>query len=236
MLMPLFLTKVFFMPATRKTKSARRPGRPRAAAQADTTALILRSALREFATQGFEGARMSDIAERAGITKPLLHYHFSDKEKLWKAAVANGFEEMMANFQNMPHELKDLDPLSSTKVFLRRYVAFVAHNPELGRIVVIEGYKAGPRARWLLENHVLPMNQFAIAMVAAAQAKGIIKPIAPDQVVAMLNGSINVYFNEIQMRRRLAGDEEDIAIDTDTINQFADHLIDVFASGLLVAT
>ena len=44
-------------------------------------ACILRAAEQEFMQKGFDGARMVEIAKRAGVGHPLLHYHFHTKEE-----------------------------------------------------------------------------------------------------------------------------------------------------------
>jgi AcrR family transcriptional regulator len=46
---------------------------------------ILNAAERIFATRGYEGASMRQIAEQAGVAQALLHYHFKTKEKLYAA-------------------------------------------------------------------------------------------------------------------------------------------------------
>lgn len=51
-----------------------------------TTARRIFAVAREvFLQKGCSGARMQDIADRAGINKALLHYYFSSKEKLFEA-------------------------------------------------------------------------------------------------------------------------------------------------------
>ena len=42
---------------------------------------ILIAAREVFIAKGFEGARMQEIADQAGINKALLHYYFRSKEK-----------------------------------------------------------------------------------------------------------------------------------------------------------
>jgi TetR/AcrR family transcriptional regulator len=54
---------------------------------AETRSRILDSALRDFSTLGFAGARMDQIAAAAGVNKALLYYHFDSKENLYAAAV-----------------------------------------------------------------------------------------------------------------------------------------------------
>jgi AcrR family transcriptional regulator len=43
----------------------------------------LDSALAVFATRGFHGASMNEVAEAAGVTKPVLYQHFDSKRKLF---------------------------------------------------------------------------------------------------------------------------------------------------------
>ncbi|MEM8871077.1 MAG: TetR/AcrR family transcriptional regulator [Pseudomonadota bacterium] len=48
---------------------------------------ILRAAEVEFAEKGFDGAGMKALAERAGVSQSLLHYHFGSKDKLYQAVI-----------------------------------------------------------------------------------------------------------------------------------------------------
>lgn len=44
---------------------------------------LLDSALDVFAARGFHGASMNEVAEAAGVTKPVLYQHFASKRKLF---------------------------------------------------------------------------------------------------------------------------------------------------------
>jgi AcrR family transcriptional regulator len=44
---------------------------------------LLDSALDVFATRGFHGASMNDVADAAGVTKPVLYQHFESKRQLF---------------------------------------------------------------------------------------------------------------------------------------------------------
>jgi AcrR family transcriptional regulator len=46
---------------------------------------LLAVALEVFARQGFHGTSMNDVAEAAGVTKPVLYQHFSSKRDLYLA-------------------------------------------------------------------------------------------------------------------------------------------------------
>jgi AcrR family transcriptional regulator len=53
----------------------------------DTAARIRTAALDLFATQGFEKTSLQQIADRLGLTKPALYYHFPSKEALIRSLV-----------------------------------------------------------------------------------------------------------------------------------------------------
>ncbi|WP_067453028.1 TetR family transcriptional regulator [Actinomadura macra] len=46
--------------------------------------LLLDAALDEFSAKGFAGARVQDIADRAGVNKQLINYYFGGKEGLYR--------------------------------------------------------------------------------------------------------------------------------------------------------
>src|SRR5438067_11906047 len=46
---------------------------------------LLDAALEVFVSQGYHAAAMDDIAERAGVSKPVLYQHFPGKHELYSA-------------------------------------------------------------------------------------------------------------------------------------------------------
>jgi len=55
---------------------------------------ILDAASSVFAEKGFAGARVDDIAARAGINKAMLYYHVGDKTTLYSAVLLRNFERV----------------------------------------------------------------------------------------------------------------------------------------------
>lgn len=58
----------------------------------NSKARILETATRLFAQQGFAGVSLQSIAERVGMSKPSLLYHFPSKDKLREGVLADVFE------------------------------------------------------------------------------------------------------------------------------------------------
>ncbi len=57
--------------------------------------LILDAALVEFSAQGFDGVSMTEIARRAGVSKPTLYQYFGDKDGLFANVLQQGCDHIM---------------------------------------------------------------------------------------------------------------------------------------------
>ena len=75
------------VPDTR-TRGARLPRQAR-------RAQLLEAALEVFVAQGFHAAAMDDIAERAGVSKPVLYQHFPGKLELYLALLAQASDRII---------------------------------------------------------------------------------------------------------------------------------------------
>jgi AcrR family transcriptional regulator len=67
---------------------------------ARSIARILDAAARMFGREGFQGASMGAVAEAAGVSKGLLHYHFESKEHLLIEAVRSTFRQLHRRFDD----------------------------------------------------------------------------------------------------------------------------------------
>jgi TetR/AcrR family transcriptional regulator len=88
---------------------------------------ILIAARQVFIAKGFEGARMQEIADQAGINKALLHYYFRSKEKLFDSV----FSEVASNlFPAMKQMLEaELELKEKITLFIRIYLKALEENP-----------------------------------------------------------------------------------------------------------
>ena len=85
-------------PASGRTPSRRkrrtRPAEARRAA-------ILAAALEEFTARGYEGARLDDVAKRAGIAKGTIYLYFADKETLFQDLVRSMVHPVLGTLEQM---------------------------------------------------------------------------------------------------------------------------------------
>jgi TetR/AcrR family transcriptional regulator len=155
----------------------------------ETRRAILDAALDLFSERSFDGAPTRGIAELAGVTQPLLNYHFAGKEELWRAAVADLFERFRTSMQHRLSGLRGVDDVTIAKLMVRHFVEFSAANPQLHRIIMQESKRAGSRLDWLVETHVRPLYENALAMFERLAARGELAPVAPAHLYYLLIGA-----------------------------------------------
>jgi AcrR family transcriptional regulator len=150
---------------------------------------ILAAATELFSERSFDGATMREIAAVAGVTQPLVNYHFRSKDVLWQAAVDSLFERLDETMTERVRGLRGVDPVTTAKLLVREFVVFSARNPQLHRIIMQESKADGPRMDHLVDNHVRPIYDRTTAMLATLSEQGVVPPIAPAHLYYILTGA-----------------------------------------------
>ncbi len=194
-------------PAAGTSAGSDRVGRPSADPTRDR---ILAAAVDLFSERSFEGATTRDIAARAGVTQPLLNYHYRSKDELWRAAVDSLFELLgrstAATIQEVEAEGDgDGDGLEAAEALVRDFVTFSARHPQLHRLITQECKADGPRMDYLVERHVRPMYELTVRMFERLAAAGAVPAIAPAHLYYLLTGAGPTMFVLGPECRRLTG-------------------------------
>ena len=98
---------------------------------------ILDVALEVFANAGFHGASMNDIAEAAGVTKPVLYQHFDSKRDLYQALIEEVGNRLRTNIDKATAEATD--GKSQTELGFRAYFRWVADDHDGFRLLFGSG-------------------------------------------------------------------------------------------------
>lgn len=78
----------------------RAPGRPKAAEGLDTREALLRAGRSLFATKGFAGVAVSEIAEAAGISVPMIYQRFGSKAGLFVAVAEDVYTSALEHMES----------------------------------------------------------------------------------------------------------------------------------------
>jgi AcrR family transcriptional regulator len=87
----------------------------------DTRTRILDAALDVFSEHGFDGSSLQQIADRLGLTKAALYYHFRSKDELLEALVSpaiTGLNEVLAAYSEEP------DTPARRREFMEHYLDY----------------------------------------------------------------------------------------------------------------
>jgi AcrR family transcriptional regulator len=98
-------------------------GAPSAGAQR-----VLDAALELFSEHGFEGTSLQDIADRLGVTKAAVYYHFRTKDALLLALVEPTIDELLALAADSDSALR---PQRGTGAGIARYVDYLLRHRRL---------------------------------------------------------------------------------------------------------
>ena len=97
---------------------------------------IIEAATKIFLEKGKDGARMQEIADRAGINKALLHYYFRSKEKLYAEVFSNELRKFFRSILGTIKESEDFKDFIQT--FINLYIDTISKNPKLFRFILWE--------------------------------------------------------------------------------------------------
>ncbi len=150
----------------------------------DRALRIVQAAREEFSRRGFAGARVDQIARRAGVNKQLLFYYYHSKRGLFQAVLtesASELENALAQFEFLARHPQVVALLAQGT----RSVGGVAFAPAINRLVVLlaEGQGLG-QVRDDLDPH-LAAAQALILMVGYLNMEAVVaasaRPLGADE-------------------------------------------------------
>jgi AcrR family transcriptional regulator len=124
------------------TQSAGRPVRlPRSARRKQ----LLAAAQQVFVAQGYHAAAMDDIAERAGVSKPVLYQHFPGKLELYLALLDTHCDAMVSRVRSAMEATTDNK--DRVRGAIQAYFDFIDHESEAFRLVFESDLRNDPAVR-----------------------------------------------------------------------------------------
>ena len=149
---------------------------------------ILLAARGEFAEKGFEGARVDEIARKAGINKAMLYYHIGDKKALY-AEVLHGVIGRVA--ERVEQEIaKAGNPEEKLRTYVREFYSAIRGNPEMPRIMMREIASGGINLPEIFFKDLLRIISIITGVIEAGTKSGVFIKTMPPLVHVMVLGGI----------------------------------------------
>lgn len=150
----------------------------------ETEQKIFDAAHEVFLQRGLDGAKMQEIADRAGINKALLHYYYRTKEKLYET-VAKAI--LTRNVPMIRRIIESELPLQEKiEKFVDQYITVISQNHYLPIFLISEMNKHPDRFFETVIPKNFPKPQKFIEQVEEEVEKGTIRPIDARHLVVNL--------------------------------------------------
>jgi TetR/AcrR family transcriptional regulator len=136
---------------------------------AATRKKLLTAARREFADSGLAGARVDEIAARAGVNKQLVYHYFGDKDALYLAVLEWVYEEIRAQERKL--NLEGLPPQQAIKRLIEASFDHLAAHPDF--IVLLNDENRGGARHVRGSRKLEAMHSPLVSMVSAILSEGV---------------------------------------------------------------
>jgi TetR/AcrR family transcriptional regulator len=133
----------------------RSPGRPKLEDSPASVEEIFDTALRAFATHGYDGVSIRLLNRELGASHNLINGRFGSKEGLWYATVDWAFQPLATRLATA-FDPTLTDPLDQLRITIRAFLIYSAEHPELLGLMNIEGRQDTERLAHIYNAHIEP--------------------------------------------------------------------------------
>jgi TetR/AcrR family transcriptional regulator len=151
---------------------------------------IMKAATKVFSRRGFDGARIVEIAEQAGLPKANVYYYFGSKEEIYDAVIAHliqGWDDALK------HISLDRDPIESLEAYVRAKLDYSRRNVEESRVFAAEILRGGQSLSRKDRDHMRLVTRRHAEIVDHWIASGKILPVDPRHLFIILWSATQFY-------------------------------------------
>lgn len=148
---------------------------------------LIDAALDVFSERGFAGARLDDIARRAGVTKGTVYLYFSSKEDLFEAAVRQTQMSSIARGQTTLRTFTGPTPELLRTVLTNWWFGVVKTKAAaLCKIMCAESSNFPVLAKFYYDNVIEPGRRLQRRILERGIARGEFRPVPLDFTVSFI--------------------------------------------------
>lgn len=144
---------------------------------------ILKAAEKIFATTGFAGATMSDIAAEARLPKANLHYYFGTKEDLYRAVLDDILGQWLSPVEGIS---ADADPADAVRRYVVAKMEASRTRPYASKVFANEVLHGAAVLRTFLSTELKDIVDRTAEVVDGWIARGLVAPVDPRHFLFMI--------------------------------------------------
>ena len=167
---------------------------------------ILDAAAGVFSEVGFAGARVDEIARRAGVNKAMIYYHIGDKEALYTEVLQNilggAFDRSMRDFQGAP------TPEEKLRVYIASIARTMDQHAHLAPIMLWEQASGGKNLPEAIAQVFAGVIEQLTKVLEEGERLGVFVKTVPFVVHSMIIGAFMFYKASDPVRTKYAAFSE----------------------------
>lgn len=165
-----------------------------------TVKRILDAAADVFSEAGFSGARVDEIADRAGVNKATIYYHIGDKEKLYAEVINNVIGN---SAETIARKIKDVrDPEEKLRIYIRTVARNIDNNPQVAPIMMREVASGGKHLPEVVARDIFRIVNMLRGILKEGADKGLFVETIPFLIHIMVVGALITYKTSTPIRTR----------------------------------
>jgi AcrR family transcriptional regulator len=212
-----------------RRSSSRKGNKTDRAGQPAPRERILDAASAVFAEHGFAGARVDEIAARAGVNKAMLYYHIGDKTALYTAV-------LMRNFDRIDEILSTAlatsqDPRQRLELFISAITEMTTRYPDHPRIILREIASGAANLPPVALARMLEVITVVRGVLSEGTANGQFRALEPVLTHLTIIGSVLFLNTTAPLRERAAALGTGFKLPEPTTD-IATFLIDLLLEGI----
>lgn len=136
---------------------------------ATTLEKIMTAARDDFATHGFDGAKLDRIAKAAGVTKQLVYHYYKSKEELYSVVLDRVSDEVRAMLDDPDYDR--LSPPDAVRVMIERIIQAYRERPYIVGMTVDQDLHKGEHIS-SRSNYIPSLQRFVSERIAPLLERG----------------------------------------------------------------
>ena len=161
---------------------------------------ILNAAASVFSESGFSGARVDEIAKRAGVNKAMIYYHVGDKEKLYAEVISNVIGNTAELIEGKIRNIRD--PEEKLRVYVRAFARNIDDNPQVAPVMMREVASGGEHLPEVVARDIFRIVNMLRGILNEGVKEGIFIETLPFLIHIMVIGAMITYKTSAPIRAR----------------------------------
>lgn len=178
--------------------AARATGGKQSRIQTENRALIMRAALDVFSTDGYRGATVDRIADRAGMSKTNLLYYYPSKEEIYRSAIEQTVEDWLEPFAAID---PDGDPIDELRRYITIKLDMSDQHSEASRLFANEIQRGAPLIGDFLSTRLKALVDEKASVIRTWIDRGKLAPVDPYHLIFTIWATTQHYADfEVQVQ------------------------------------